>query len=46
MVKGGAERLIVDAAVALQERGHTVELFTSFHQDGENGRSFKETRDG
>jgi hypothetical protein len=26
---GGAERLVVDAAVALQERGHKVTIFTS-----------------
>lgn len=37
---------MVDAAVALQKRGHEVELFTSFHEDGPNGRSFEETRDG
>lgn len=43
---GGAERLVVDAAVALQKRGHEVELFTSFHEDGPNGRSFEETRNG
>ncbi|GAA6003301.1 hypothetical protein JCM10207_001851 [Rhodosporidiobolus poonsookiae] len=43
---GGAERLVVDAAVALQERGHEVEIFTSYHEDGDNGRSFAETRDG
>ncbi|GAA5868274.1 hypothetical protein JCM3774_000989 [Rhodotorula dairenensis] len=40
---GGAERLVVDAAVALQQRGHDVELFTSWHDDQ---RSFHETRDG
>lgn len=40
---GGAERLVVDAAVALQQRGHDVELFTSWHDDR---RSFPETRDG
>ncbi|GAA5978772.1 hypothetical protein JCM10908_004479 [Rhodotorula pacifica] len=43
---GGAERLVVDAAVALQQRGHQVELFTSYHEDGKDGRSFPETRDG
>ncbi|GAA5865843.1 hypothetical protein JCM8547_005732 [Rhodosporidiobolus lusitaniae] len=43
---GGAERLVVDAAVALQKRGHEVEVFTSYHEDGEKGRSFEETRDG
>lgn len=36
----------MDAAVALQDRGHEVEVFTSYHQDGPNGRSFQETRDG
>lgn len=43
---GGAERLVVDAAVGLQKRGHTVEVFTSHHEDGKAGRSFEETRDG
>lgn len=43
---GGAERLIVDAAVALQKRGHEVEVFTSYHEPGKEGRSFDETRDG
>jgi hypothetical protein len=43
---GGAERLVVDAAVALQNRGHNVELFTSFHEDDEGGRNFEETRNG
>ncbi|BGP37656.1 Alpha-1,3-mannosyltransferase-like protein [Rhodotorula kratochvilovae] len=43
---GGAERLVVDAAVALQKRGHEVEVFTSYHEGGKDGRSFEETRDG
>ncbi|GAA5922357.1 hypothetical protein JCM3775_005702 [Rhodotorula graminis] len=43
---GGAERLIVDAAVALQTRGHEVTVFTSYHEPGKEGRSFDETRDG
>ncbi|KAM0792042.1 hypothetical protein ACM66B_004750 [Microbotryomycetes sp. NB124-2] len=43
---GGAERFVVDAAVALQQLGHDVQLFTSYHEDGPDGRSFKETRDG
>ncbi|GAA6000940.1 GDP-Man:Man(1)GlcNAc(2)-PP-dolichol alpha-1,3-mannosyltransferase [Rhodotorula paludigena] len=43
---GGAERLVVDAAVALQKRGHEVEVFTSYHEDGAKGRSFDETRNG
>ncbi|KAI9886161.1 MAG: hypothetical protein M1823_002064 [Watsoniomyces obsoletus] len=40
---GGAERLVVDAAVGLQKRGHTVTLFTS-HCDP--GHCFDEARDG
>ncbi len=28
---GGAERLVVDAAVGLQKLGHTVEIYTSHH---------------
>ena len=28
---GGAERLVVDAAVALKRRGHTVTMVTSHH---------------
>lgn len=28
---GGAERLIVDAAVALKERGHEIIIYTSHH---------------
>jgi hypothetical protein len=28
---GGAEQLVVNAAVALQRRGHTVHIFTSHH---------------
>ncbi|KAK4700074.1 hypothetical protein P7C70_g6178, partial [Phenoliferia sp. Uapishka_3] len=43
---GGAERLVVDAAIGLQKRGHTVSIFTSHHQDGPTGRSFEETRSG
>ncbi|BGP53650.1 hypothetical protein JCM8202_003580 [Rhodotorula sphaerocarpa] len=43
---GGAERLVVDAATALQKRGHEIEVFTSYHEDGKEGRSFEETRDG
>ncbi|GAA5931846.1 GDP-Man:Man(1)GlcNAc(2)-PP-dolichol alpha-1,3-mannosyltransferase [Sporobolomyces koalae] len=43
---GGAERLVVDAALALQQRGHHVEIFTSYHEDGNTGRSFEETRNG
>jgi hypothetical protein len=40
---GGAERLVVDAAVALQERGHKVTIFTS-HCDPRH--CFDEARDG
>ena len=39
---GGAERLIVDAAVGLQELGHKVTIFTS-HCD--KGHCFDEARD-
>ncbi|KAL5114808.1 Alpha-1,3-mannosyltransferase-like protein [Pleosporales sp. CAS-2024a] len=40
---GGAERLVVDAAVALQARGHKVTIFTS-HCDPQH--CFDEARDG
>lgn len=40
---GGAERLVVDAAVALQEKGHGVSLVTSHH---DTSHCFKETSDG
>ncbi|KAI0373173.1 alpha-1,3-mannosyltransferase ALG2 [Pilatotrama ljubarskyi] len=40
---GGAERLVVDAALGLQKLGHTVEIYTSHH---EPGHCFEETRDG
>ncbi|KAJ3277068.1 Alpha-1,3-mannosyltransferase-like protein [Terramyces sp. JEL0728] len=40
---GGAERLIVDAAVGLQNKGHTVSVFTSHHDPT---HCFEETRDG
>lgn len=40
---GGAERLVVDAAVGLQKRGHQVEIFTSSHNPT---RCFQETKDG
>jgi len=40
---GGAERLVVDAAVALQNRGHRVTIFTS-HCDPRH--CFDEARDG
>lgn len=40
---GGAERLVVDAALALQQRGHTVSFLTN-HHDREH--CFEETRNG
>lgn len=40
---GGAERLVVDAAVGLQNRGHKVTIFTS-HCDPRH--CFEEARDG
>ena len=40
---GGAERLIIDAAVGLQELGHKVIIFTS-HCDPQH--CFEEARDG
>ncbi|KAF2031490.1 UDP-Glycosyltransferase/glycogen phosphorylase [Setomelanomma holmii] len=40
---GGAERLVIDAAVALQRRGHKVTIFTS-HCDSQH--CFDEARDG
>lgn len=40
---GGAEKLIVDAAVGLQKLGHTVDIYTSHH---DKTRCFEETRDG
>ena len=40
---GGAERLVVDAAVGLQNRGHKITIFTS-HRD--TNHCFDEARDG
>lgn len=40
---GGAERLVVDAALGLQQRGHHVDIYTS-HHDREH--CFEETKDG
>ena len=40
---GGAERLVVDAAVALKRAGHTVSITTAHH---DKTRCFEETRDG
>lgn len=43
MSLGGAERLVVDAAVSLQKLGHEVVVYTAFH---DSRRAFKETADG
>ncbi|KAI9226010.1 MAG: alpha-1,3/1,6-mannosyltransferase ALG2 [Piptocephalis tieghemiana] len=40
---GGAERLVVDAAVGLQSHGHRVVVYTSHHDPS---HCFEETRDG
>lgn len=40
---GGAERLVVDAAVALQQKGHTVTFLTNHHDPS---HCFEETRNG
>jgi alpha-1,3/alpha-1,6-mannosyltransferase len=40
---GGAERLIVDAAVGLQSKGHVVHMYTSHHDPS---HCFPETRNG
>lgn len=40
---GGAERLVVDAALALQSRGYKVTILTAHHDPG---HCFVETRDG
>lgn len=40
---GGAERLIVDAAVELAAHGHSVHCFTSYH---DKNRCFEETVSG
>ncbi|KAJ1821807.1 Alpha-1,3-mannosyltransferase-like protein [Coemansia sp. RSA 2599] len=40
---GGAERLVVDAAVSLQKRGHKVVIYTMHH---DINHCFEETRDG
>ncbi|KAI9032286.1 alpha-1,3/1,6-mannosyltransferase ALG2 [Hyaloraphidium curvatum] len=40
---GGAERLVVDAAVGLQHKGHDVRVYTSHHDPS---HCFEETRDG
>ncbi|KAG2237247.1 hypothetical protein INT48_006651 [Thamnidium elegans] len=40
---GGAERLVVDAAVGIQSKGHNVVMYTSHH---DRNHCFEETRDG
>lgn len=40
---GGAERAVVDAALALKSRGHTVCFYTAHHDPN---HCFQETRDG
>lgn len=40
---GGAERLVVDAALALQKSGHSVQFLTNHHDPD---HCFEETRDG
>jgi hypothetical protein len=40
---GGAERLVVDAALELVSRGHTVDIYTAYHDPQ---RCFEETRGG
>lgn len=40
---GGAERLIVDAAVALKKTGHSVHILTTHH---DRGHCFEETKNG
>ncbi|KKA28725.1 hypothetical protein TD95_004822 [Thielaviopsis punctulata] len=40
---GGAERLVVDAAVGLQKRGHKVVIYTSYC---DKNHCFEEARDG
>ena len=40
---GGAERLVVDAGLALKARGHTVDMFTAHHDPN---HCFLETKDG
>ena len=40
---GGAERLVVDVAVGLQQLGHSVDIYKSYHDPK---HCFEETRDG
>ena len=43
LVIGGAERLVVDAALGLKRKGHQVDIFTSYH---DKNHCFTETADG
>ena len=43
LTSGGAERLVVDAALGLQRLGHSVDIYTSHHDPA---HCFEETRDG
>lgn len=40
---GGAERLVIDAAVGLQSLGHTITILTSYR---DKKHCFEEARDG
>jgi len=40
---GGAERLIVDAAVGLRQKGYDVTIYTGYHDPS---HAFPETVDG
>ncbi|KAJ3791403.1 hypothetical protein GGU11DRAFT_751884 [Lentinula aff. detonsa] len=40
---GGAEHLVVDAALGLQNLGHQVDIYTSHH---DLNHCFEETKDG
>lgn len=40
---GGAERAVIDAALALKSRGHSVQFITSHH---DQSHCFQETKDG
>lgn len=43
IIPGGAERLVVDAALGLQALGHSVDIYTSHHDPN---HCFDETNDG
>jgi len=43
VTSGGAERLVVDAALGLQALGHSVDIYTSHHDPN---HSFDETNNG